>query len=292
MYNTQHFLNSLLLLTIHLINCVYLLLICRLSTLSTFYNFIFMNAYCHLSIIPVRKSPEDSSEMVNQLLYGEEVLIENENDNWYFVQSILDGYKGWVDKKQIVPKDDINQIYLVTQPIFKYSNAMIAQKLFLAGSFLGKNDVLLNEKENSINKGISFLPILKDKYATVDIAHKFLNAPYLWGGKSVFGIDCSGLTQIAFRLAGINILRDASQQATMGANINEFNNIENGDLAFFNKGKNDKVTHVGIVIKKEDSFEIIHASGQVKIETLTQDGIVDSFGNLTHQYLFTQRIVE
>jgi uncharacterized protein YgiM (DUF1202 family) len=249
-----------------------------------------MNAFCTLSIVPVRSTPSDSAEMVNQLLYGERISIIETQNNWYLIESELDKYKGWVDKKQVeMTPTPFQQDFLICKPLLSFSQDL-RTNYFLAGSFLPQS---LLENCTFFEEDVLPLdqPIIKNKEATPYFAQQFLNAPYLWGGRSVFGMDCSGLTQIGFRLAGIHLKRDASEQATMGELITNLQDVENGDLAFFNKGTGDKVTHVGIVMKENDSLKIIHASGKVKIDDLTNAGIVDQTNTLTHHLLFYKRIL-
>jgi hypothetical protein len=247
-----------------------------------------MNAICILSIVPLRSSPSDVSEMVNQLLYGEHLNILATENDWFYVESILDKYKGWADKKQIeITSRLIQPKYIAISPIYFCKKT---HQYFPAGSFFQEHDkALFDESENSILKLDTDRII--NKADAVNYAKQFLHAPYLWGGRSIFGIDCSGLTQIAYRLTGMDIKRDASQQAEMGTHVKDLQHAENGDLAFFNKGNGDKVTHVGIVMKQEEKTQIIHASGQVKIDTLTSKGIVNETDQLTHHLLFIKDLV-
>ena len=114
----------------------------------------------------------------------------------------------------------------------------------------------------------------------------FLNSPYLWGGKSFLGIDCSGFTQLVFSLCGIKIPRDAYQQIELGKKLN-FSEKKPGDLIFF-INERDRIHHVGIALKDD---KIIHASGKVGIDTLNKDGILNN-GIISHKYHSTVRITE
>ena len=118
--------------------------------------------------------------------------------------------------------------------------------------FLGKKTQGFSQKKHLINNAMIFL-----------------NAPYLWGGRTPFGIDCSGFTQIIYRLQGINIPRDAYKQAEIGTTLSFINESEEGDLAFFDNAEG-KIIHVGIIMKKN---YIIHASGKVRIDKIDQEGI-------------------
>jgi cell wall-associated NlpC family hydrolase len=121
----------------------------------------------------------------------------------------------------------------------------------------------------------------------MDCALEFLNVPYLWGGKSVFGIDCSGFVQLVFRLYDLNLPRDAYQQAEIGELIDS-KEARQGDLAYFTNEKG-KIIHVGIVL---DNETIIHASGRVRIDQLTKSGIYNSdYCKETHKLHFIKRVL-
>jgi cell wall-associated NlpC family hydrolase len=118
------------------------------------------------------------------------------------------------------------------------------------------------------------------------LAFVFLNTPYLWGGKSVFGADCSGFTQTVFRFVDIPLLRDAWQQATMGEEVNSLKTVRRGDLAFFDNA-DGKITHVGIILNNK---KIIHASGKVRVDKLMEEGIINGdTKQLTHRLKLIRR---
>ncbi len=247
-----------------------------------------MIAICKLSIVPIRKSPSDQSEQVSQLLFGEQVFIENQKKDWYAVKCIHDDYQGFVDKKQVnIISKLMKAAYIVNVPFLQ-----IFDQNIVLGSYINEEEIM---RLKSLELGADYISNIKkpiDASYLIKNAKKFLNTPYLWGGRSPMGVDCSGFTQIIYRLSGINLKRDAYQQAELGKPVESLNNLRSGDLAFFNKGKNDKITHVGLVIKEDNQLKIIHASGWVQINDFNIDGIWDKNGELSHHYLFSRRIIQ
>ncbi|MGB1017443.1 MAG: NlpC/P60 family protein [Chitinophagales bacterium] len=243
-------------------------------------------AYCNVSISPLRKENKDSSEMISQLLFGETCEIIHKKKNWCFVKCSHDNYEGWLDEKQITElKSDLNikhtAFELVHNYVLKENHIPI-----LIGSSLPNYDGLNFKIENKkyLFQGLS----LENNEANFDnirkIALKYLHAPYLWGGRSPFGIDCSGLTQIVYKFLNKNLPRDAYQQAEIGDTIGFLEESKIGDLAYF--GDLEKITHVGIIIGKN---QIIHASGKVRIDTLDHLGI---YNNETSKYTHKLRIIK
>lgn len=209
----------------------------------------------NLAVIPMRAEPSDKSEIVNQILYGETFDIIEENEKWSKVKLKHDKYIGWIDKKQWTAVNQHQQTPNVVKEIFQ-EIINEGKKIYVPmGSFVEKKRLNKISIKNSI---------LHD-------AKLFLDTPYLWGGRTFMGIDCSGFTQVVFRANGIYLLRDAYQQATQGENIS-FENSRNEDIAFF-KNKDNKIIHVGILFKEEKKLKIIHASGKVRIDLFDETGI-------------------
>ena len=242
---------------------------------------------CNLSIVPVRIVDSDKSEMINQLIYGDIIEILEEKEKWVKIKSVFDDYIGWIDKKQYFKIDDNikldlnNPVYsinlvefiennnneLVTIPIGSdISNISLMNHKFEGKTIYGKNN------RNSI----------------VDTALLFLNSPYLWGGKTPFGIDCSGFTQMVYKINGYKLSRDAKDQANQGETLSFIEESEAGDLAFFNNDQGD-IIHVGIILQNN---HIIHASGKVRIDRIDHSGIYNNDLNKhTHSLRYIKKII-
>lgn len=239
----------------------------------------------------MRREKSDSSEMVSQLIFGETVDVIEYDSPWVKVVSRLDQYTAYVDEKQLISLSSNELIEWEKNAHFQQSltseiqTERGKQQVFI-GSRIG------NSKQFAIGTHMfSFISEVElSRSATVNVwncAKAFLNTPYLWGGKSPFGIDCSGLIQLVFRSFAIHLPRDAWQQAEVGTEVC-FNEINVGDVAFFDNSKG-KIIHVGIV---NSSLEIIHASGWVRIDELTPQGIVRrSDLKLTHHLCAIKRFI-
>jgi cell wall-associated NlpC family hydrolase len=256
-----------------------------------------MFAICNLSLVPVRKEASDKSEMISQLLFGESVEVEESKGNWRKVRMIHDDYKGWVDKKQIIEiaDDEFNNIQKSDTVL---SNDLVQLVIWgknqicpiVYGStlpFYNNRKFFIGRNEYSFEGNIAELK-KQDLSRLVEIAYLYLNAPYLWGGRSPFGLDCSGFTQMVFKLCGVKIHRDAKQQAEMGTPVNLLEESRTGDLAFFDNA-DGKITHVGILLQ---SSQIIHCSGRVRIDRIDHQGIFnDELKSYTHNLRLIKRMV-
>jgi len=245
--------------------------------------------YCNLSISPIRKENDDRSEMVSQLLFGETCSILDEKTNWLKISCTHDNYEGWVDEKHITKTQDIlksnfTSFELVHNYVYKDLHVPI-----LIGSSLPNFDGLnfKIEKQKFLFQGLSLENNIENINKIHKIALKYLHSPYLWGGRSAFGIDCSGFSQVVYKFLDIKLPRDAYQQAENGRAIGFIEEARIGDLAFF--GDEEKITHVGIIIGEN---EIIHASGKVRIDRLDHLGIYNKeIGKYTHKLRIIKRIV-
>lgn len=220
---------------------------------------------CNVSIAPLRADSSDKSEIVSQLLYGESADIIEVKDNWTKIITHYDNYEAWMDTKQISPVSDefvtSRKRNLVKEP-FQSTMTECGKVLLSMGSEV-------NFETTAPTRGRDL------SESIVNCAKEFLNVPYLWGGKSFFGIDCSGFTQIIYKIHGIKIPRDAYQQAEIGDALTFIEEAKPGDLAFF-ENKDGRIHHVGIILADQ---KIIHAHGKVRIDSLDSTGIFNKDQN-------------
>lgn len=262
---------------------------------------------CHLSIVPARAKPSDKHEMVTQLLFGEHFEVLDNHKNWSLIRLAYDDYECWIENKQFLPvsRKEFNELNKLPVVCFRDLVRFIVNKndgsilpivlgsslTYLKGNVcnVGGNEYSFYEKQ--VNGGDKTI-----KELILENSKKYLNAPYLWGGRSPFGIDCSGFTQMVFKLCGIRLPRDTHQQAEMGKTISFVEETKEGDLAFFARlpnpewrrrgNKERRITHVGIIL--EDN-KIIHASGRVRIDKIDQQGI---YNVDTKEYSHTLRLLK
>ncbi|MDD2564190.1 MAG: C40 family peptidase [Salinivirgaceae bacterium] len=231
-------------------------------------------AKCILPLLSIRKSDAEQAEMVSQLLFGEEVIVLKKNKKWSKIKLLYDNYEGWVDNKgiQSIDKPRSTTPTIVNELWHSVTLENNRQLIVPAGAEL-ENHTSTDDQNEALETKI------------LNSAKMFLGIPYLWGGRSTFGIDCSGLVQTVFKMNGIALPRDARDQVLHGENVEFIDNIKPCDLIFFGE-PDGNITHVGMAI---GDGKIIHASGMVQIDLINHQGI---FNPETQKYTHALRLIK
>jgi gamma-D-glutamyl-L-lysine dipeptidyl-peptidase len=263
----------------------------------------------HLSIIPVRREPSHRSEMVTQLLFGELYRITGSETEWISIKLTYDDYEGWINANQlcIIPETEFIRLFdaetAVTSDLVQIldnetTHAMLPVVLGSSLPGFDGRQVVINQNRfifegQTANTGMlervtSLHALAEVKRQLVDDAMLYLNTPYLWGGRSPFGIDCSGFVQMVYKLKKVKLQRDASQQALQGEVVALLAEAVPGDLAFFDNDE-EVITHVGLLIDRQ---HIIHCSGKVRVDIVDHQGIYDeTLNRYTHKLRLIKRII-
>ena len=272
-----------------------------------------MFAINHCTVTPVRQEPSEGSEQLTQLLFGEVCEVLDRLPRWTKIRSTLDGQEGWVDFKMVSLASSLS----ASAP--HRLEAVVAAPMAAATPMDGGADLLLTLGTRLPNYSHGTFEILGQQYLIdptcvnittaqrstgeadlqqsdlqrsdlATIAQSLLNAPYLWGGKNLMGMDCSGFTQVVYAAMGVNLLRNAREQMTQGELIPCLSDAQPGDLAFFDHADRDpkatNISHVGLLLSPT---EIIHCSGCVHIDSIDEEGIHLSDGSLTHHLVQIKR---
>lgn len=250
---------------------------------------------CLLSHIPGRKKPADSSEMITQLIFGDTYEVLEETEKWVLIKQNLDDYESWICIKQHHPiseeafqQIEKEQAVYVNDLISVVTNTVSGEVFpVVFGSRLPliKEGIMQIDNETFNFDGETASCAQPTADSIIESAYLYLNAPYLWGGKSPLGVDCSGFVQMVYKVHGLNLPRDAYQQAEIGTTLSFVEEADAGDLAFFDN-EDGKIIHVGIVT---EPGKIIHASGKVRIDLMDHYGI---FNQETGKYSHKLRILK
>ncbi len=248
---------------------------------------------CENIFVPLRSAPSHKSEMLSQVLFGEKYVIEDTIGHWIKIKTLFDDYSGWIDlnhlqqtedtetqKSRVISrsllcfKPDKTKLVLeagceVYDPDFNNRTFKISQKIYTVGNDFNENS-------------------FKTETSIADTAMRFINSPYIWGGRVPSGIDCSGFTQLVYKLHDTMIPRDSWKQAEVGENVNFLEESVPGDLVFFDNERG-KISHVGMIIARG---LVIHSSGRVRIDIIDQQGIFrQDTGKYSHHLRLIRRIL-
>jgi len=255
--------------------------------------------YCNLSAVPVRASASHTSEMVNQLLFGEVFEILDHADEFLHIRGTLDKYEGFISRKQYLPltKSEFEEIQrqpaqFPANPITIITESVSGEwfRIVAGSSLRGFQDgrLAIAGKVFVYSEPLQQPGKTVNPESLIQTAIQFLGAPYLWGGRSLFGIDCSGLTQVVYNIHGVALQRDARYQAQAGETIHLLSESMPGDLAFFDN-EDGIITHVGIILP---DHRIIHASGVVQTGQIDHHGIYDrTRKNYSHKLRLIKRVI-
>jgi len=238
-----------------------------------------------LSAVPVRAEPTDRAELVTELLFGECYTVLLTQGNWLRVAAAADNYQGWIDRKQHRP---VSEVYFaawrgqdhprVLDVVQAVSSTTARQPITLGCRLpffdgmtldLGDDNPLFYNGPATNPTQPGGAPAERQLALLRKAGLQFLKAPYVWGGKNIFGLDCSGLMQTLFGLVGVQLPRDARQQIALGEPVDFVTQARVGDLAFFDNA-DGAIVHVGLVL---DESQILHAHGEVRLDPLDHHGI-------------------
>lgn len=252
------------------------------------------NALCIVPVAPLRKEPRHEAEMTSQLLFGETVELVSSHGEWVELVCLYDGYAGYCMRNQLVEVEEALALQDQVPLVNTWSGVMLVNDVPMhvplgsAVPGLQNGEAVWNDQWiKSSSKLVMEGAYVFDEESIRQIAFTFLNSSYAWGGRSVFGIDCSGFTQGLMRFFGKKLPRDAANQAMVGEDVGFLQEARCGDLAYFDN-EDKKIIHVGLLLNER---EIVHAAGKVRIDHIDGAGIIHRrTGERTHRLRTIKRL--
>jgi cell wall-associated NlpC family hydrolase len=248
---------------------------------------------CENVFVPLRSGPSHKSEMLSQVIFGESYTIIDQAGKWIKIETQFDNYHGWIDLDHLQHSAIINngKSLVINRSLLCHKNdktrlvlepgSEIFKPDFIAKTFMTGESIFRTTDDFSS----SYVSVTE---SLTDTALRFINSPYIWGGRIPSGIDCSGLTQLVYKIHGTAIPRDSWQQAETGETISFISDARPGDLVFFDNERG-KISHVGMIFA---AGLVIHASGRVRIDTIDHQGIFKpEIGGYSHRLRLIKRIL-
>ncbi len=257
-------------------------------------------ASCNVSVAPLHRDPAHRSEQTSQLLFGEKAeVLEITQGDWARIRGRWDGYEGWCRASQlqfITPKDfgkPVRQVAARHYDALHFGDSTLWLPMGSELTGIKRGSVgcgnLLHGKFRG--KKINLHHASPAREVVKAFALQYMHAPYQWGGRTIAGIDCSGLVQMAFKMAGQSIVRDASQQAQTGTTIDFLMEARCGDLAFFDNA-DGAIVHVGILLDHETIIHATDTAGRVVVDKIDNGGIISlSLKKRTHNLRLVRRVL-